>query len=328
MLTSLQTAVLRSGRVDWNANVAYKDYYQVLGLPRTASQDDIKRAYRKLARQYHPDVSREADAGQRFKDVNEAHDVLKDEKKRALYDRHGETWRAVAEGRSPPGESEHVREDFDAAGFDAGEFKDVGSIFEQFFGGPFQNRDPGAGWAHAGADQEALIELDVESAFRGGERSISLVDQSSGGQKQYTVRIPARVRSGQRIRLAGQGGRGSQGAGDLYLHVRVTSSDTFRLDGADLHTLLDVAPWEAALGASATLRTLDGSVRVKIPAASSSGRKIRLKGKGYLETDGARGDLYAEIRITIPAELSDEERTLLERWAAISQFKARGEDAA
>lgn len=310
--------------------MAYKDYYQVLGVQRTASDDEIKRAYRKLARQYHPDVSREADAEQRFKDVNEAHEVLKDPKKRALYDRYGEAWKAAAEGHAPPPGSEHVREDFGAAGFDPGDFADVGSVFEAFFGGPFRaGRGGRPGWSEAGGDREASMELDLESAFRGGDRSLGLIDPASGEQRQYTVRIPPGVRPGQRIRLAGQGSRGTRGvAGDLYLHVQLKPSESFRLEGSDVHTTLPVAPWEAALGATVTLRTLDGSVRVKVPPGSSSGRKIRLKGKGYPTADGARGDLYAEVRIEVPAELSAEERQLLERWAEISRFRARAEDAA
>jgi curved DNA-binding protein len=306
--------------------VAYKDYYRVLGVERTAPDAEIKRAYRKLARQYHPDVSREADAEQRFKDVNEAHEVLKDAQKRALYDRYGEAWKAAAEGHAPPPGSEHVREDFGATGFNSGDFADVGSVFEAFFGGPF--RAGRSGWGESGADREATIELDLGSALKGGEHSLELLDPGSSEQKQYTVRIPPGVRPGQRIRLAGQGARGTRGAGDLYLHVQLKPSASFRLEGSDVYTSLSVAPWEAALGATVPLRTLDGSVRVKVPPGSSSGRKIRLKGKGYPAADGGRGDLYAEVRIEVPPELSPEERQLLERWAEITSFRARTEDAA
>lgn len=185
--------------------MAYKDYYRVLGVERAASDDEIKRAYRKLARQYHPDVSREADAEQRFKDVNEAHEVLKDAQKRALYDRYGEAWKAAAEGHAPPPGSEHVRDDFGAAGFNPGDFADVGSVFEAFFGGPFRaGRGGRPGWGESGADREATIELDLESALRGGEHTLELLDPGSSEQKQYTVRIPPGVRPGQRIRLAGK----------------------------------------------------------------------------------------------------------------------------
>jgi curved DNA-binding protein len=313
--------------------VAYKNYYDVLGVSRTASEDEIKRAYRKLARKYHPDVSREAGAEQQFKDVNEANDVLKDPKKRELYDRYGDAWKAVAEGHAPPpdpGQRERVREDFGAQGFDPGEFADIGSVFESFFGGPYRaGRGAGGGaGVPVGLDQEAALDLDVEAAFHGGERSLSLIDPESGEQRHYNVRIPAGVRAGQRIRLAGQGGRSARGSGDLYLQVRLRPSERFRLDGDDVYTTLPVAPWEAALGASVTLPTLESSVRVKVPAGSSSGRKIRLKGKGYPSAGGTRGDLYAEVRIEVPSMLSEEERTLLARWAEISSFRARPEDAA
>lgn len=315
--------------------MAYKDYYQVLGIPRTASEDDVKQAYRKLARKYHPDVSKEKDAEQRFKDLNEAHDVLKDEKKRALYDQYGEAWKAAAEGRAPSPGAEHAPDDFRAQGFDfdPSEFQgqDFSSIFEQFFGGGARGGARRGGvryadaWPDVGADREASIELPIEEAFRGGERGISLMDPSSGEQRSYNVRIPAGVRSGQRIRLAGQGGRGGDGDGDLYLRVQLRPSQQFRLDGDDVYTPLPVTPWEAALGASVSLTTLDGSVRLKVPAGSSTGRKIRLKGKGYPNAQGGRGDLFAEVRVEVPAELSAEERELLERWAALSKFNPRQE---
>jgi curved DNA-binding protein len=313
--------------------VSYKDYYQVLEIPRTASEDEVKQAYRKLARKYHPDVSKEKDAEQRFKDLNEANDVLKDPKKRALYDQYGEAWKAAAEGHPPTPDAERAREDFTAEGFDfdPSQVGDMGSVFEAFFGGGrFRNAQRGGrhpdAWPDIGGDREAAIELPVEDAFRGGERSLSLMDSSSGEQRTYNVRIPAGVRSGQRIRLAGQGGRGNDGAGDLYLRVLVVPSNAFRIEGDDVYTVLAVAPWEAALGASATLKTLDGTVRVKVPAGSSSGRKIRLKGKGYPSGQAERGDLYAEIRIEVPAQLSAEERELLERWAALSKFNPRAEE--
>jgi curved DNA-binding protein len=176
-------------------------------------------------------------------------------------------------------------------------------------------------------DQEAVLELDIEETFRGGERALSLTD-ASGEQRRYNVQIPRGVRPGQRIRLAGQGGRRSGGAGDLYLVVRLRASERFRLEGEDVHTILAVAPWEAALGAIVALRTLDGTVRVKVPPGSSSGRKIRLKGRGYPTAQDSRGDLYAEVRIEVPSELSPEERTLLARWAQISRFHPRSRDPA
>jgi len=316
--------------------VAYKDYYQVLEIPRTASDEDVKQAYRRLARKYHPDVSKENDAEQRFKDLNEAHDVLKDQKKRALYDQYGDAWKAVAEGHVPGPGASRAPEDFNAQGFefDPNDMGDLGSIFEQVFGGRVRGAPRGArggvryedAWPDVGADREATIELTVEDAYRGGERSLSLLDPASGDQRTYNVRIPAGVRSGQRIRLAGQGGRGSAGAGDLFLRVQLRPSAAFRLEGDDVHTHLPVTPWEAALGATVTLPTLDGRVRVKVPAGSPSGRRIRLKAKGYPTAHAERGDLYAEIRIEVPPTLSPEERALLERWATLSKFNPRPED--
>jgi curved DNA-binding protein len=311
--------------------MAYKDYYQTLGVPRTASEEDIKREYRKLARKYHPDVSKEKGADQHFKDVNAAYEVLKDAKKRALYDQYGEAWKAVAEGHAPAPDAERAREDFAAAGFSSEDFSDMGSAFEAFFGGDrFRGgRRPGwqgESWPAASTDREAALELSVEDAFRGGERSLALLDPDTRERRQYTVRIPPGVRPGQRIRLAGQGAKGGDIVGDLYLNVRLHPSVSFRLERDDVHTVLPVAPWEATLGGTASLRTLDGHVRVKVPAGSSSGRKIRLKDKGYPTAAGTRGDLYAEIRVDVPTALGPDERELVQRWGEISKFNPRPED--
>jgi curved DNA-binding protein len=314
--------------------VAYKDYYSVLGIQRSASADEIQQAYRKLARKYHPDVSKEQDAEARFKELGEAYDVLKDEQKRKLYDQYGEQWKAASEGRAPPPDAGRANVDFEGFrgdDFNPEEFSDVGSLFESFFGGGgYQGGARGAGrrrWAAGGRDREATLELSVEEAFHGGERTLTLLDGESGEQKRYTVKIPPAVRSGQRIRLAGEGHAGSGGApaGDLYLQVLLHGSERFRLEGDDVYTTLPVAPWEAGLGATVGLTTLEGEVRVKVPAGSSTGRKIRLRGKGYGKSDGPRGDLYAELRIEMPPTLSDEERQLLERWSQTSSFSPRAE---
>jgi curved DNA-binding protein len=318
--------------------VAYKDYYSVLGISRSATQDEVNQGYRKLARKYHPDVSKEPDAEKRFKEVGEAYEVLKDAEKRKLYDQYGDAWKAASEGRGPtsgPG-AERVRTDFSGfrdTDFDPEQFNDIGSLFEAFFGrGAGQAGAPRGAqqrvWRQGGADREATMELSVEDAYRGGERSLALMDAETGEQKRYTVNIPGGVRSGQRIRLSGQGSHGFGGGppGDLYLQVQLRGNDRFRLEGDDVYTTLPVAPWEAGLGATVPLNTLDGSVRVKVPPGSSSGRKIRLRGKGYGTADGARGDLYAELRVDVPTELSAEERELLQRWSEKSRFDPRAEE--
>jgi len=204
----------------------------------------------------------------------------------------------------------------------------MGSVFDALFGDLSASRSGRrADRKSPTTDQEAILDLDIEEAFRGGQRALSLTDADGGEPRQYNVQIPPGVRPGQRIRLAGQGSRRSSGAGDLYLVVRLRPSQRFRLEGEDMHTTLVLSPWEAALGATVLLHTLGGTVRVKVPAGSCSGRKIRLKGKGYPTAQRSRGNLYAEVRIEVPSELSREERTLLERWAQISRFRPRSEKA-
>jgi curved DNA-binding protein len=316
------------------AKVAYKDYYSVLGVTKDASQDEINSAYRKLARKFHPDISKQSNAEERFKEVGTAYDVLRDEEKRKLYDLYGEQWKAVSEGRAPPPGAERARVDFQEQGFDPQEWGDLGSLFEQFFGGRGRTHPGGTqgqawGGQTAGIDVEAKLDLSVEEAFRGGQRNLSLQDPSTGETRHYNVTIPAGVRSGQRIRLAGQGRAGAAEGkkGDLYLVVTIVSSNRFELDGSDVRTTLDLSPWDAALGCKAKVPILDGDVKVTIPAGSSSGREIRLSGKGYPKSDGSRGDLYAEIRIRVPAELNDEERRLFEQLRETSRFQARTEGA-
>ena len=322
----------------------FKDYYEILGVSRTASQKDIKKAYRKLARTYHPDVNKESGAEEKFKEVGEAHDVLKDPEKRAKYDQYGAAWKAVQEGRTPPG-FEGARFDFGPGGFGGASFGEVegfGSFYdvlEHLFGAAGRQAHAGGrrsaggmhfggmgghGWSAQGADQEARLRLTLEEAAQGGKRRITLADPETGKGRTYAVTIPAGIRPRQRIRLARQGGKGVGGgqAGDLYLEVEIAPHSDFRLEGKDLHTALPVAPWEAALGRRVTMKTLDGTVRVKVPAGSSSGRKIRLRGKGFPASDGA-GDLYAEIRVVVPEKLSSEERELFEKLAEVSDFLPR-----
>jgi curved DNA-binding protein len=306
--------------------VAFRDYYEVLGVPRGASEEEIRAAYRKLARTYHPDVNHEPGAEDRFKEISEAYEVLRDPEKRDRYDRLGANWKA--------GEDVSGAEGFGGFGGGQGGFGDVhvefgdGNGFSDFFESLFGGRGPGArraagfeGFATRGGDQEATLEISLEEAARGGRRKISL-----GDGRDYEVEIPAGVRDGQRIRLAGEGGRGagSGPAGDLFLRVRIKPDRRFRVDGSDLYVDLPVAPWEAALGATVEVRTLDGTARVKVPPGSSSGRRLRLRGEGMPGPGKGRGDLYATIKIVVPKKLSERERELFEQLAEASQFDPRG----
>ncbi|MGW3645612.1 DnaJ C-terminal domain-containing protein [Streptomyces sp. NPDC000878] len=307
-----------------------RDFYEVLGVSRTADRDEIQRAYRTLARRYHPDVNKDPEAEERFKEINEAFSVLSDPEQRARYDRFGEDFRKVPEDweervaagagtgngfRWTTGGGPRVR--YSTAGFE-GEGVDVEDLFGSLFGGAGRMRVPGA-------DQEAELPLTVEEAYRGGRRTVTLAGPT--GQRRYQVDVPPGTTDGQRIRLAGEGGRGSGDgapAGDLYLRVRIRPHPEFRLDGRDVHVTLPVTPWEAALGATVPVPTPSGATaKVTVPAGSSSGRRLRLRGEGMPGPRGANGDLYAELRIMVPPRLSDRERELLEELAAVSSFDPR-----
>ncbi|GII64194.1 curved DNA-binding protein [Sphaerisporangium krabiense] len=320
--------------------MAAGDFYQALGVPRTASQDDIQRAYRKLARSYHPDVNKDPGAEEKFKDISEAYDVLSDPDKRRRYDAFGPEWRSVPEdvdpeawsraragagagraggpwgragGRRTAGQGKGFR-------FSAGEGIDID--LEDLLGGMFGGRAGGGFGAVAGADQEAEITLSVAEAYHGGRRPITI--QGPEGPRTLQVTIPPGVTDGRRIRLAGQGGRGSDGgrAGDLYLVVRI-SDPRYRVEGRDIYVPLPLTPWEGALGATVAVGTPGGDTKVKVPPGTSSGRRLRLRGRGLPNAKGAPGDLYAEARISVPRQLGREERELYERLAAISDFNPR-----
>ncbi len=314
----------------------FKDYYAILGISRDVSQEDIQKAYRKLARKYHPDTNKDPDAEERFKEVGEAYEVLKDPEKRAKYDRYGAAWKAAEQGHAPPG-FEGIRFDFGPRGMNAfssgetGEFDSFFDVLEHLFGGG-QARGAGRGFGRMrgsgrppqGRDHEARLPLTLEEAARGGKRRMTLTDPETGRARIFNVSIPRGVRSGQRIRLAGQGGQRMGGGrpGDLYLIVELQPHPDFRLEGRNLHRTLSVTPWAAALGGTVRMVTLDGTVRVKVPEGSSSGRKIRLRGKGFPGPEGV-GDLYAEIRIVVPERLSERERELFEKLAEASEFSPR-----
>ncbi len=322
----------------------YKDYYATLGVAKEASQDDIQKAYRKLARKFHPDVNKDAGAEAKFKEISEAYEVLKDSDKRAKYDRYGSAWKAAQQhGGAPPPGFEEFDFNFGPAGgpggpgggfdwdFGAGP-SGFSSFFEMLFGqmggGAAGRRGAGGPQAFhsAGADHEAVLRLSLEDAARGGQRDLTLQDPTTGESRTYRVNIPAGIHPGKRIRLAGRGGKGvGQGqAGDLYLRIELAADPRFRLEGSDLHSTVPVSPWEAALGAEISVPTLAGPVQVRIPPGSSSGRKIRLRGKGFPAHGDSHGDLYAELRIVVPEHPSEEERRLFEELAKKSDFTPRG----
>ena len=309
--------------------VGFQDYYEALEVPRTASQEDIRRAYRRLARKYHPDVNKEPGAEDRFKQISEAYEVLREEEKRARYDRLGANWKA--------GQDVSGADGFDEAFRSSDGFGDVrvdfgGGDFSDFFEGLFGQRGGrggarGAGgragfegFSMRGGDQEAVLELTLEEAATGGKRRISL-----GDGRDFEVEIPRGVRDGQRIRLAGQGsgGAGRGAPGDLYLRVRIKPHPRFRVQGRDLYVDLPVAPWEAALGAEVPVPTLSGNVTMKVPAGSSTGRRLRLRGQGLPSPDGSAGDLYAVLAVHVPKRLTKKERELFEELAGASKFDPR-----
>ena len=297
--------------------LAYKDYYEVLGVPRDADQGAIRRAYRKLAREYHPDLNSDSDAEERFKELGEAYEALSDPDKRERYDRLGANWRQQ-EQETPDTNFEEffARQGF--GGDDARvEFSD--DLFERLFGGRAGPGPGGAGGPLRGHDREALLELSLEDALEGGRRRLTLDD------REIDVNFPAGVRDGQLIRLAGQGGRGRDGGspGDLYLRIGLKPHPTFRRRGDDdLDVDLPVAPWEAALGATAAVQTPTGIAQVRVPAGSSSGRRLRLRGRGLPKSGGGKGDLHAVVKITVPKQLSDRERELYEQLAESSPREA------
>jgi curved DNA-binding protein len=294
----------------------FQDYYATLGVERDATLDQIKRAFRKLARRYHPDVSKEADAEARFKEVAEAYKALKDPERRAAYDELARDKRNGQKFEPPP--------DWDSGFAFSGRGADAagGADFSDFFSSLFRNertrrRGPGngphgapfeAGFAAPGEDRHARIDIDLEDAYRGAQRSITLRVPAAGPdgrpilqEKQLEIRIPKGIRSGQHLRLAGQGGEGSGGepAGDLYLEVSLKPHPRFRVEGADVTLDLPVAPWEAALGADVTVPTPEGPVQLSIPAGSAPGRKLRLRGRGLPGTPP--GEMYVVLDVGLPA---------------------------
>ncbi len=323
--------------------MARRDFYEVLGVGRGAAPDDIQQAYRKLARTYHPDVNKDPGAEERFKEINEAYQALSDPELRKRYDRFGEDYRKVPEdweervgagvggGRGGPGRARRAWSTVDGgggfggSGFGGGGFgSDYGDVdIEDLLGGIFGGGGRGRAGPVAGADQEAELPLTVEEAYRGGRKQVTL--NGPDGPRTYTVNIPPGVTDGKRIRLSGEGGRGMGDgpAGDLYLVVRLRPHPIFRVDGKDITVDLKLAPWEAALGATVPVPTPGGESKVTVPAGSSTGRRLRLRGEGMPDSRGKPGDLQAEIKIMVPPKLTDRERELFSELAAVSAFDPR-----
>lgn len=321
----------------------FHDYYATLGVDRSASQDDIKRAYRKLAREHHPDINKEPGADKRFKDINEANEVLSDPEKRKRYDALGENWRngqefdpSAAGAGTAGGFRVNMHGGRGRRGKTTGEV-DFSDFFEAFFGGasggasaggdPF-GEDPeewasrmrsGQGGRSAPRDTRADLQLTLAEAALGCTKQISL-REASGATRTMTVKIPRGTTDGATIRLAGQGG----GSGDLLLNVKVVPDERFAVDGQNLSTLLLLAPWEAALGARVPVPTLEGTVTLTVPPGSSSGQKLRLKGRGLPgRGDSGSGDLVAELRIVLPKVTSPTEQELYKKLAESSNFDPR-----
>jgi curved DNA-binding protein len=310
----------------------FKDYYEILGVKRDASQDEIKRAYRKLARKYHPDVSKEEDAETRFKEVGEAYEVLKDPEKRAAYDQLGASWKAGQGFRPPPDWDQGF--EFHGGRFTDADAEQFSEFFESLFGrGAFTRGFGGSGrqeYNARGADTHAKILIDLEDAYHGATRTLTLKHSELGAdgrphlkERTLNVRIPKGVRQGQNIRLAGQGGAGvgKGGAGDLYLEVEFRPHPFFRVEGKDVYVNFPITPWEAALGATVKAPTPSGPVDLKIPANSSGGRKLRLKGRGIPSKEP--GDLYVVLQIALPKADSDEAKKAYEAFQKATDFNPR-----
>lgn len=308
----------------------FKDYYQTLGVDRTATQDDIKRAYRKLARKFHPDVSKEKDAEARFKELGEAYEVLKDPEKRAAYDQLGPNWKAGQDFRPPPDWAQGF--EFHRGDFDGARGAQFSDFFESLFGRGFGFGSGRTGGIHMrGEDTHAKVMIDIDDSWHGASKTITLTTTTLGPdghpqtkKRTLNVRIPKGVRQGQQIRLAGQGGRGAgQGAhGDLFLEVEFRPHPYYRIEGRDVYLDLPVAPWEAALGATVNAPTPGGPVDLKIPAGSAGGRKLRMKGRGI--PGDPPGDLYAVLKIVLPPADSETAIAVYRDMAKALKFNPRG----
>ncbi len=314
--------------------VQFRDYYETLGVPKTATEDEIRSAFRKLARKYHPDVAKDKKAAEeKFKEINEAYEVLGDPEKRKKYDQLGADWNRPGGFQPPPqwqqegqqpgggfyqwgGDGGGVQFEFDGTGFS--------DFFEAFFGGG-RGRSAFGGFggrqatAERGADVEADIMVPLEEALHGATRTVSVRRAGSNKVETYQVKIPRGVHEGQRIRLRGQGEAGARGgkSGDLFLRVRLARHPDFVVEGSDLIHEVKIAPWQAVLGTELVVPTLEGNVRLKIPPATQGGQRFRLRGRGLTSASGKRGDLYVVVQINIPKKITEREKEL---WSELGKL--------
>ncbi len=314
--------------------VQFRDYYETLGVSKTASEDEIRSAFRKLARKYHPDVAKDKKtAEEKFKHINEAYEVLSDPEKRRKYDQLGENWNQPGGFQPPPqwgggqpggfrwggGENGGVEFEFGGTGFS--------DFFEAFFGGG-RGRSAFGGFgqrgtmAERGSDVEADIMVTLEEALHGSTRQVSLRRAGSKKTETYQVKIPRGVREGQRIRLAGQGeaGEGGGKSGDLFLRVRLARHPDFSVEGSDLVHEVKIAPWQAVLGDQIIVPTLEGNARLKLPPGTQGAQRFRLRERGLPGVSGQRGDLYVAVQISVPKKLSEREREI---WEQLAQLHGR-----
>ena len=315
--------------------VQFRDYYETLGVPKTASENEIRSAFRKLARKYHPDVAKDKKAAEeKFKEINEAYEVLSDPEKRKKYDQLGADWNQPGGFQPPPGwgpgtpgggaqqwqwssgDNGGVEFEFGGTGFS--------DFFEAFFGGG-RGRSAFGGFggreatAERGPDVEADIMVTLEEALQGSTRTVSLRRAGSNKVETYQVKIPRGVHEGQRIRLAGQGEAGVRGgkSGDLFLRVRLARHPDFSVEGSDLVHEVRIVPWQAVLGAELVVPTLEGNVRLKVPSGTQGGQRFRLRERGLPGASGKRGDLYIDVQIDVPKALTERER---EVWTELAKL--------
>jgi curved DNA-binding protein len=314
--------------------VKFRDYYEILGVPREASADQVKKTYRKLARKYHPDFNPGNKAAEeRFKEINEAYEVLSDAEKRKRYDALGANWKSGMDFTPPPGQDQyrvHVGDlgdlgDLFSGGGRVGGFSD---FFEMLFGGGVGGRGgpggPGFSTSRRGGDVESEVAVTLEEAHRGTRRAVRIPSEEA--VESFTVNIPRGVQDRSVIRVPGKGGPGIGGAprGDLYLRVQIVPHHLFRLrDGSDIDLDLPIAPWEAVLGGKVQVPTLDGPVEMRIPANSPADKTLRLKGRGLSRPGGGQGDQYVRLKIVVPPKPTEKEIDLLKRLAKESHFNAR-----